>query len=193
MDNWFIMGDIHGKAAPLYTFYKDNKERLNLDSTRTYIILLGDVGLNFSLGNVRDKNVKDEISRLPFTYICLRGNHESRITEAIQYNQSGWHIENRYGGNVYVENGYSKIHYLEDIPALYKFSGYKTLSVPGAYSVDKEIRLLLGWPWFADEQLTEEEKKAGKELARKEKTIRSGNITHMSEYIRSDGLISFWH
>ena len=168
MENWFLLGDIHGGAGPLYVFYKREKERLDLDNNKNYIILLGDVGLNFAIGSIRDKRVKDELSELPFTYICLRGNHEARASVLADLYPSAWHIVKKYGGNIYVENDYPNIHYLEDGPALYYFAGYKTLSIPGAYSIDKEIRLLRGWPWFEDEQLTDEEKNLGRAICKKE-------------------------
>ena len=165
MDNWFMLGDIHGGAGPLYVFYKREKERLNLDNNKNYIILLGDVGLNFSMG-IRDDRVKEELSQLPFTYICLRGNHEARVKDVIEQKPDCWSTEQKYGGCVYIEKHYQNIHYLEDIPALYYFGGYKTLSIPGAYSVDKELRLLKGWPWFSNEQLTDEEKDLGRNIAK---------------------------
>lgn len=74
--------------------------------------------------------------------------------------------EKKYGGCVYIEKDYPDIHYLEDTPALYYFGGYKTLSIPGAYSIDKELRLLRGWPWFENEQLTDEEKDVGRNIAK---------------------------
>lgn len=45
--NWFLLGDIHGQAAPIEYFYKFNNERLNLDTFQNNLILLGDVGCNF--------------------------------------------------------------------------------------------------------------------------------------------------
>lgn len=166
MDNWFLLGDLHGGAGPLYVFYKREKERLKLDSSNNYFILLGDVGLNFSIGSLRDRRVKEEFSKLPFTYICLRGNHESRIRPLWQAKPDEWRKENKYGGIVYVEKAFPNIHYLSDIPAVYYFGGYKTFSIPGAYSVDKELRLINGWPWFADEQLNDEEMDIGRCIAR---------------------------
>ena len=38
---------------------------------------------------------------------------------------------------------------------------YKTLVIPGAYSVDKYRRLEAGWSWFPQEQLSENERLAG--------------------------------
>lgn len=165
-DNWFLLGDIHGGAGPLYVFYKREKDRLNLDKRKNYMILLGDVGLNFQIGSMRDQKVKEELSALPFTYICLRGNHESRVRPLWQANPESWNKEVKYDGLVYVEKEFPNIHYLSDVPEVYSFAGFKTLSIPGAYSVDKDIRLLRGWPWFSDEQLTDAEKETGRSIAK---------------------------
>lgn len=48
-EQWFLLGDIHGSAQPVHYFYQENKERLSLDSSANYMILLGDVGANFAL------------------------------------------------------------------------------------------------------------------------------------------------
>ena len=53
-EQWFLLGDIHGSAQPVYYFYQENKERLSLDSSENYMILLGDVGANFALTGQRD-------------------------------------------------------------------------------------------------------------------------------------------
>ena len=39
---------------------------------------------------------------------------------------------------------------------LYDFDGRKAIAIGGAYSVDKQYRLLAGMPWFPDEQPSEE-------------------------------------
>jgi hypothetical protein len=48
-EQWFLLGDIHGSAQPIYYFYQKNKDRLSLDSSENYMILLGDVGANFAI------------------------------------------------------------------------------------------------------------------------------------------------
>ena len=72
-EQWFLLGDIHGSAQPVHYFYQKNKERLSLDSSENFMILLGDVGANFALTGQRDHKFKSELSKLPFTFICLRG------------------------------------------------------------------------------------------------------------------------
>ena len=89
-DRWFLLGDLHGEAAPIDLFYWDNRDRLNLDDGNNHIILLGDVGANFGLKGLRDQRFKKALSQYPFTYICLRGNHEARVQNVINGNPRGW-------------------------------------------------------------------------------------------------------
>ena len=66
-----------------------------------------------------------------------------------------------YDNVVYVENEYPYIKYAYDKPAVYNINGYQTLVLPGAYSVDKYVRLQNGWSWFEQELPTEEEMNDG--------------------------------
>lgn len=166
--NWFLLGDIHGEAGPVKYFYNQNKERLKLDECENYMILLGDAGCNYSVTGKRDYNFKQKLSKLPFTFICLRGNHEARVTDVAEKFPARWSQADKYGGVVYIEKDFPNIEYLSDGPAVYRFAGYKTLSVPGAYSVDKWVRLKNNWQWFANEQLSAEEMQYGRELVKRE-------------------------
>ena len=44
------------------------------------------------------------------------------------------------------------------VTSLYDFNGNKTLVIGGAYSIDKEERLLCGYHWFKDEQPSDDTK-----------------------------------
>ena len=152
----FVMGDIHGRWKPIRDFYNKNKEKLNLDKTENYMILLGDAGLNYFLTD-RDRGIKGKLSKLPFTYFVIRGNHEERPSILAEANKDTWTVEPIWDGAVYVEKDFPKIKYAMDNVSMYNIEGYKTLIIPGAYSVDKYHRLANGWNWFEHEQLTEEE------------------------------------
>ena len=167
-EQWFLLGDIHGSAQPIYYFYQENKERLNLDSSENYMILLGDVGANFALTGQRDHKFKSELSKLPFTFICLRGNHEARVKTVMDKNPDGWETISKYDGSIFVEKEFPHIEYLADGPEVYNFKSYKTLSLPGAYSVDKYYRLARHLTWYEDEQLDEKEMELGRKLCRNE-------------------------
>ena len=150
-EQWFLLGDIHGSAQPVHYFYQENKERLSLDSSANYMILLGDVGANFALTGQRDHKFKSELSKLPFTFICLRGNHEARVKTVMDKNPDGWETISKYDGSIFVEKEFPNIEYLADGPAVYNFKSYKTLSLPGAYSVDKYYRLARHLTGYKDE------------------------------------------
>lgn len=103
-EKWFLLGDIHGESMPIKDFYEKNRERLSLDFGNNYIILLEEVGANFALKGQRDIKFKKALSKYPFTYICLRGNHEARVQKIMKLNSDKWEIKKKYGGEVYVEN-----------------------------------------------------------------------------------------
>lgn len=170
-ENWFLLGDIHGESGPIEYFYNQNRDRLELDACKNSIILLGDVGCNFAITGNRDANFKKNLSRFPFTYILLRGNHEARVTDVVDKYPDKWTTKQKYNGTVYTETEFPSIEYLDDKPASYMFDGYRTLSIPGAYSIDKWVRLYNHWTWYENEQLTKEEMDYGRMLIEKEKTF----------------------
>lgn len=163
--NVYIMGDIHGDWKIIRDFYKRNQKLL--DNQNNALILLGDAGLNYFF-SARDEKAKKQLGKFPFTYFIIRGNHEERPSTCSIKNPEKWTLEDFWGGKTYVEKEYPYIKYAEDKPSIYNIptdlTTYKTLVLPGAYSVDKDYRLKMGYSWFEGEQLTEEEKKYGKEL-----------------------------
>lgn len=166
MSNIFVLGDIHGKVSPVENLYRRNKGLI--DSTdKNFLILLGDAGLNYYL-NGRDEKTKKKLSKFPFTYFIIRGNHEERPSNLMKANPKNWFIQDFWDGLVYVENGFENILYASDIPSYYKIpiadKTYSVLSLPGAYSVDKFYRIMNGKTWFKDEQMTDEEMNLGIKL-----------------------------
>lgn len=159
---WAI-GDIHGSYLPIENFWRRNKDTINFSKETDCIILLGDVGANYYL-NGRDKKFKQKLEKYPFTYFCIRGNHEARPSLCAAENPDQWSLEPFFEGSGWVENNYPDIKYAMDIPYVYNIDGYKTLVIPGAYSVDKYYRLSKGWTWFEDEQLSEKEMNIGRRI-----------------------------
>jgi len=158
----WIMGDIHGQYIPIENFYNRNKDKINFSKETDCIILVGDVGANYYL-NERDEKFKTKLETFPFTYFCMRGNHEERPSNLIRSNSEQlWSCENFFDNLVFVEINHPYIKYARDDVAVYNINGYKTLVIPGAYSADKYYRLMQHWNWFKDEQLTEEEMKRGR-------------------------------
>lgn len=169
-ENWFITGDLHGDVKTIREFYKKNKKRLALNESKNHLILLGDAGLNYFMDH-RDEKFKKVLSSYPFSFVCLRGNHEARVSDVMAKYPSQWEKIPKYGWWVYVEKAFPNIEYLDDGPAIYEFAGYKTLSLPGAYSIDKWYRLSHGLEWFIGEQLSEEEMEFGKKLTNQNEEV----------------------
>ena len=159
MTNFMIRGDCHGDFIWLDRKYKGTK-----------IIILGDAGINFYL-NKTDERKKQRIMESGATLYCLRGNHEARPqtlpnTELI--------YDEAVGGEVYIQHKYPNIKYFKDY-GIYTIGEYKVAVIGGAYSVDKYYRILRAGlteetndpkrsGWFADEQLSAEERAAADKL-----------------------------
>lgn len=161
MNRIFLLADLHGSYKPI----RDLNVRLikKLDETDT-IIILGDAGLNFFL-NERDDKLKQQLGKYKCNYFIIRGNHEERPSNLlIKDKDANWHIGEQWKNFIFYEEKYPYIKYAMDFPTVYYINNYKTLVIPGAYSVDKEHRLKMGWSWFEDEQLTEKEMKHGREI-----------------------------
>ena len=136
----YITGDTHGKFERIEQFcgkFKTSREDV--------LIILGDAGINFS-GWVKDHVKKEFLETLPITFFCIHGNHEERPYHIQTYRTQIWR-----GGEVYYEPEFPNIVFAKD-GEIYDFDGKKAIAIGGAYSQDKEYRLLTGLPWFPDEQ-----------------------------------------
>lgn len=136
----YITGDIH--ARPGATIKMAEKAGLTLSDT---LIILGDVGANYH-GNEADHCVKMALSSIPATILCLHGNHEQRPHTIPTYKTKMWN-----GGIVWYEDEYPNLLFLKD-GEVYTIEGRNFMAIGGAYSVDKEYRVLMGLHWWADEQ-----------------------------------------
>ena len=148
----FVRGDTHGYFDWLPAWCEENHTTKN-----DALIILGDAGIMY-YGPTSDKErmLKKFIAKQPITLLCVRGNHEARPSDytSICYEflgtdpivQDVWYFEPEYPNIKYIADG--TIFYLND---------KKCLAIGGAYSIDKEYRLLMGWRWFANEELTDEE------------------------------------
>lgn len=136
----YITGDIHGDVTPVYDLFQ--KCQPNADDI---IVLLGDVGLNYT-GQIRDRLMKQEISRLKSTFFRIHGNHENRPQNIDSYHEKQWH-----GGRVLVEDDFPNILFPID-GDIFDIEGKQCIVIGGAYSVDKFNRLRMGYKWWQDEQ-----------------------------------------
>ena len=156
MDRIFVLADIHGDWRHIRDLNIRLTEKLDEKDT---IILLGDTGTNFFF-NYKDTNLKKALGKFKCNYFIIRGNHEARVSTLAQ-DSIDWETQIFFNNMVWVEKEYPYLKYARDYPLPYRINDYTVLVIPGAYSVDKNFRLKMGWTWFADEQLTEEEKKMG--------------------------------
>lgn len=146
----FVHGDTHGYAK---TFKEiNNKLHLTEATEDDTLIILGDVGANY-WGDKRDIYIKRLIRNMRPTVLCLAGNHEARPRTIPTYK----HIYNpRYKCYGWYEEEFPNIFFPED-GAVY-IEDKRFLFAGGAYSIDKEYRLMTGAKWFSDEQPSEEDK-----------------------------------
>lgn len=151
-DRVFVRGDVHGDFEWLADWCNDN-----CTTTNDALILLGDSGiLYYGSKNWREKHIKDIIAACPITLLVVRGNHDRRP----ECDNMMFTIEEDDpivpGGYRYDLN-YPNIRYIADGSCL-AINNKRCLFIGGAYSVDREYRIAMGWRWFLDEELSEEER-----------------------------------
>lgn len=137
----YITGDTHRDFSRLYNL-KETEEDL--------LIVLGDAGINYYL-NEEDIRYKDYLKKFKLKLFIIRGNHEERPENINTYKE----VE-MFGGKVFIEDDYPNLIFTKD-GEIYNIDGKSVLVIGGAYSVDKEYRLMYGHKWFKDEQLTTKE------------------------------------
>lgn len=143
----YITGDTHGNFGRIRNFCKEfNTKKEDI------LIILGDAGINYS-GPEYDKINKNFLKKLPITIFAIHGNHEQRPYTIDSYKEHIWN-----GGIVYIEEEYPNILFAKD-GEIYDFDGLKIIVIGGAYSIDKDYRLMFGYKWWKDEQPSDEIKK----------------------------------
>lgn len=140
----YITGDTHREFSRL-NYIKDIKEN-------DMLIVLGDAGINYCLDN-EDISYKEYLKEFKIKIFCVRGNHEERPENIDSYKEI-----DMFGGKVYIEENYPNLIFAKD-GEIYNIDGKRFLVIGGAYSIDKNYRLLYGYKWFKDEQLSDIEKK----------------------------------
>lgn len=138
----YITGDTHGEFNNVANFCY----RMKL-GTGDKMIILGDAGINYyGPGNSHDDNIKCLLRDFGVTFFCIHGNHEMRPQTIPTYQTKIWN-----NGLVYYEPKYPNLLFAVD-GQIYNIDGQKTFVCGGAYSVDKQYRILRGWNWWEDEQ-----------------------------------------
>ena len=137
----YITGDTHRDFTRLYKLKGTEKDIL---------IVLGDAGINYYL-NEEDTKYKEYLNSFKIKLFCVRGNHEERPENINTYKEV-----DMFGGKGYIEENYPNLIFAKD-GEVYNIDGLSVLVIGGAYSVDKEYRLMYGHQWFKDEQLSKQE------------------------------------
>lgn len=150
----YITGDVHGDFSGLQQWCSTMKPM-----KKDIIVILGDVALNY-FGDNKDFQRKKLVNAIGPQIFCIHGNHEQRPKDAGGYELIDWH-----GGKAWIQSEFPNLIFAKD-GEIYELNGKKVVVLGGAYSVDKELRLLRGYKWFPKEQPSDEIKKfAEKQLA----------------------------
>lgn len=135
-----LTGDTHRDFQRIWDFAEE------MGTTQEDIlIILGDAGINYYLDE-DDLALKKELSHLPLTLLCVKGNHELHADEIASYEEVPWHR-----GMVYMEPDYPNLLFAKD-GEIYDLEGARAVVIGGAYSMDRLARLSSGSPWFDTEQ-----------------------------------------
>lgn len=138
----YITGDTHRDFYRLHSIGKNNDNM---------IIILGDAGINYCL-NKEDSKIKKHLNDMNIKLFCIQGNHEERPENISSYKEA-----DMFGGKVFIEDEYPNLIFAKN-GKLYTIDYKSVLVIGGAYSVDKDYRLVYGHRWFKDEQLSKLEK-----------------------------------
>ena len=145
--NVYLTGDTHGRFERIACFCRDYRT-----TREDVLIILGDAGVNYYL-NHRDETLKQYIATMPITLLCIHGNHEARPTAAL-----GYEPVECFGGTVMAQREYPNLLFALD-GVVYELCGRSCIAIGGAYSIDKQYRILRGVAWWPDEQPDEEIKR----------------------------------
>lgn len=142
----YITGDKHADFHDIYEFCINNKT-----SKDDIIIILGDAGFNYYL-DYRSDELKESFRNIDITLFCVHGNHEEYPANIKSYKTKVFN-----GGIVYYEDKYPNILFAKD-SEIYNLDNKDVLVIGGAYSVDRDIRKLMGYIWYESEQITDDVK-----------------------------------
>lgn len=145
--NVYLTGDTHGRFERIACFCRDYRT-----TREDVLIILGDAGVNYYI-NHRDEKLKQYIATMPITLLCIHGNQEARPTAAL-----GYEPVERFGGTVMAQREYPNLLFALD-GVVYELCGRSCIAIGGAYSIDKQYRILRGAAWWPDEQPDEEIKR----------------------------------
>lgn len=145
----FIRGDTHGDFTFLPKFCAENET-----TTSDLLIILGDSGINYyKVDSNYYKQIAELIADMPITLFCVRGNHEDRPGDRPECSLHDADI----GEKVYISSFIPNCYFAID-GGIYYFNDMSFLTIGGAFSVDKEFRLINHYKWVENEELSDTEK-----------------------------------
>lgn len=143
----FLCGDRHGGFGSFNTVKNFTKAKEN-----DIIIVLGDAGINFTKTE-RDEKLLSFVNNLGTKFVCIRGNHDG--------NPKDWNYQLKFDKDldckVWIKEQYPNVVFVPNGTVM-NINDNRCLAVGGAYSPDKQWRLINNYTWFEDEQINEEEK-----------------------------------
>ena len=166
----YITGDKHGDYEEIFSFCLKNKTK-----PTDIMIVLGDSGINYYL-NDKDYILKNSLKQIPITFFLIHGNHEERPENIKTYKTKKFH-----NGLVYYEKDYPNLLFAKD-SEIYNFNNKEVLVIGGAYSVDKQFRLLYGYNWYSSEQPSQEIKDKTLEVLKKNNNKIDIILSHTCPY-----------
>lgn len=156
----FICADLHGSEYSCKGVVRKIKDATKED----ILIIAGDAGLEYDY--VKNEGAKELLNAFSGKIIVMRGNHDScywaehiKIINDKSFSiAADWDVLVNGQDEYLFEKRYPNILYVRDSGGIYTIGKYNFLFLPGAYSIDKEIRKLRDWPYNQNEQLTPQEK-----------------------------------
>lgn len=151
---FYVTGDLHGDACELLSRMSDIPE----EDEGSTILIAGDVGI--ACGEEYNRDLVDVMVELPYTFVVMRGNHDTRYVRDFTNKRYGAMNISRVewcGGPAVVDEYAQNIVYLADEGGMYHPNGHNMLVIPGAYSVDYDYRVRNGYQTEKDEKLSDSE------------------------------------
>ena len=158
----YLTSDWHGNINGLNNFINSIDTKTSL-TKNDIVIILGDAGIMY--GNYVMGDLRRAMAKYPCTFFIMRGNHDKRYYKYAVEHPERFVFKSHWGNDVCYDKKYPNIIYARDDAAIYIIDDIKFLLIPGAYSVDKNYRIMNNMPWEKDEQLTKEELAAAVNLA----------------------------
>lgn len=140
----FVTGDVHFPTDAGKLFKRRKGFSFPALRRTDYLIVLGDFGLFWSKKNIRNKENMERIQKLPYTLLFVDGNHEN-----FDWLEE-FPVEEMFGGKVH-RCGENIFHLMRG--QVFSFDSKKVFVCGGAFSVDKELRIL-GVSWWPHENIS---------------------------------------